>query len=94
MKKKKSAKDSIESRRSSTHITQPINLAGTDNAANSPTIPPRAYYTLDSPDIGTYQLWVRAIDKAGNASQMGAHEVQVMNLYHTWFPLIANGDGL
>ena len=50
-------------------------------------------YTLDSPDIGTYNLWVRAIDEAGNATQMGAYEVQVISLHQFWFPLIANGDG-
>ena len=47
-------------------------------------------YTLDSPDIGTYNLWVRAIDEAGNATQMGEYEVEVMSLHQIWFPLISN----
>ena len=45
-------------------------------------------YTLDSPDIGTYNLWVRAIDEAGNATQMGPYEVEVISLNQIWFPMI------
>jgi hypothetical protein len=46
-------------------------------------------YNLDPTEAGTYKLWVRAIDEAGNATQTDAYQVEVYELTEqVWLPMV------
>jgi hypothetical protein len=46
-------------------------------------------YTLNPTQVGSYRIWIRAIDEAGNATQSEAYEVEVYELTERlWLPVI------
>ena len=48
-------------------------------------------YALNPSEAGSYRIWVRAVDEAGNITQTESYEVEVVGLTdRLWLPLISN----
>ena len=48
-------------------------------------------YALNPTEAGSYRIWVRAVDEAGNITQTESYEVNVVGLTdRLWLPLISN----